>query len=182
MSVFAGTKEGMLYIEDINGENMPLLKARGHAASLVTAGMMTLAQQAPDVSFIHTFPGPVKSGIGRDMPGIFGVLVRMVSAVVGPIFNIPTDESGAYHLFFTTSPRYPPKDAAGERHQSSTLGFARGIDGNAGSGMYCVDQTGKSANPGTEALLANLKKDGSVDKVWQLTQDKWKQILGGSEN
>lgn len=57
VSVFAATKEGTLYADDLNATKVPVIKARGHAASLVTIGMAKLAQQAPDVSFVHTFPG-----------------------------------------------------------------------------------------------------------------------------
>ena len=66
VSVFAATKEGPFSgVDDTPGEKLSLLSRRGHAASLVTLGMEAYAKMAPDVSFIHDFPGPVKSGIGE---------------------------------------------------------------------------------------------------------------------
>lgn len=106
VSVFAATKEGAFDPGDINGERAGLSGGRGHAASMVTMGMEVLAPRAPDVSFIHDYPGPVKSGIGREMAGLLGVVVRTMATAIGPLFNIPHDESGAYHLFFATSARY----------------------------------------------------------------------------
>lgn len=180
MSVFAATKEGILYPDDLNGTKVPIVKARGHAASLVTIGMTKLAQQAPDVSFVHDFPGPVKSGIARDMPGVVGTVVRTLGAVMGPVFNIPTEESGAYHLFFATSDLYPPREANGGVtgvSKPNSLDNARGIDGVKGSGMYCIDQRGESASTTVEELISSYMKDGTADKVWQHTLGEWKRIL-----
>lgn len=61
VSIFAATKEGTLYVDDLNATKVPVVKGRGHAASLVTIGMAKLARQAPDVSFVHTFPGQFSS-------------------------------------------------------------------------------------------------------------------------
>lgn len=184
VSVFAATKEGPLFADDLNGTKVPVIKARGHAASLVTAGMLRLAQQAPDVSFVHTFPGPVKSGIARDMPGMVGSAVRGLAMVLGPIFNIPIEESGAHHLFFSTSDRYSPRKAtntSGSMVAGDNLTTARGIDGGSGSGMYCIDQNGECASTTVEQLITGYHKDGTVDKVWQQTLDEWERIVGKSE-
>lgn len=185
VSVFAATKEGPLYIDDINATKVSVMKARGHAASLVTAGMSQLAQQAPDVSFVHTFPGPVKSGIARDMPGIMGMLVRALAVVLGPLFNIPNEESGAYHLFFATSVRYPPKEVNNTSKgvvDHNKLDLARSISGIPGGGMYCIDEKGESASREVEQLITGYKQDGTVDKVWQITLDEWNRIVGKSED
>lgn len=114
------------------------------------------------------------------MPGIVGGVVRVLGAVVGPIFNIPTDESGAYHLFFATSDSYPPREATNQARGVSKpdgLDIARGVDGVKGSGMYCIEQKGESASTAVEELITNYIKDGTADNVWQYTLDEWKRIL-----
>lgn len=187
VSVFGGTKEGAFDVDDLNGDKLGLtgvVKARGHAASMVTLGMEMLAKRAPDVSFIHDFPGPVKSGIGREMPGLVGISVRALAKVIGPFFNIPTSESGAYHLFFATSARYAPQSGAG-----STLGVpisgnvsaARGTDGNIRAGMYSIDEKGESASPAVEQLLAGMHKDGTSEKLWEHTESEWWRITGSAQ-
>ena len=69
VSVFCGTKEGPNDLDYRHGKMFPPLAARGHAASLVTLGLEGLAKQAPDVSFIHGFPGAVKSNIATRLEG-----------------------------------------------------------------------------------------------------------------
>lgn len=181
VSVFAATKEGRFWIDDINGDKIPLPKVRGHASSLVTLGMESVAKAAPDVSFIHDFPGPVKSGIARDMPGVVGFIVRLLGVIIGPMFNIPPDESGAYHLYFATSARYPPSEPS-----ESSVGVpleagvpvARGNDSIAGSGMYCIDEKGESASSAVEQQLKDLRNEGMVEKIWSNTTTEWERITG----
>ena len=69
VSVFAGACEGPVSTSDIPGMTLGLLAARGHASSLVTLGLESTAARAPDVSFIHDFPGNVKTTIMDNMPG-----------------------------------------------------------------------------------------------------------------
>ncbi|KAK5094043.1 hypothetical protein LTR70_005485 [Exophiala xenobiotica] len=181
VSVMAGTKEGAFDPEDINADRAGLIGARGHAASMVTMGMEVLAQKAPDVSFVHDFPGPFKSGIGREMPGLLGVVLRTLAAVIGPLYNIPNAESGAYHLFFATSAKYPPRSDATSA-SGVTLGehtsAARGTDGNIGSGMYSIDEKGKSASAAVEQLLSEMRKSGTLKKLWTQTESEWHRITG----
>lgn len=157
---------------------------RAHAASLVTAGMLHVAQQAPDVSFVHTFPGFVVTGIARDMPGMFGTVARGVGAVLGPLFYIPSEESGAHHLYFATADRYPPKETTNTSRSmvtSDEMDIARGLNGVTGSGMYSIDQKGECASPTVEQLMMGYQQDGTVDKVWQKTQDDWQRVLSDSK-
>lgn len=160
---------------------VPLSKARGHAASLVTIGMEKLAATAPDVTFIHTFPRLVTSGSGREMQGVLGVVVRAFSKITGPFLNIPQAESGAYHLFFATSAKYPPKhstESQGGVMPEDDVEVARGIDGKIGSGMYCVDERGESATPDVEQLLQGFRNEGVADEVWKHTEEEWQRIVG----
>lgn len=184
VSVFAATKQGAFDPDDINADRVGLIGARCHAASMVTMGMEVLAQRAPDVSFIHDFPGPVKSGIGREMAGLLGVVVRTLAAVMGPLYNIPNDESGAYHLFFATSAKYPPRSDTTSA-SGVTLGehasAARATDGNIGSGMYSIDEKGESASAAVEKLLSGMRKDGTLEKLWKHTESEWQRITGSVE-
>ena len=184
VSVFAATKEGLFDAGDINGEKIGLIKSRGHAASMVTLGMEVLARRAPDVSFIHDYPGPVKSGIGREMQGLVGVAVRTLASIIGPLLYIPTDESGAYHLYFATSARYAPKSGLGPDSGTPTnenAATARGTDGSIGSGMYSIDERGESASSSVEQLLADMRKDGTSERLWEHTESQWQRIIGAAE-
>lgn len=181
VSVFAGTKEGPVYPDDINGVNVPFTQKRGHLTSLVTLAMEHLAQSAPDVSFIHDFPGFVKSGIAKEMPGIVGYIVRALGILLGPFLSIPNEESGAYHLYFATSARYPAKEISNTFAGVPTgkeVVSARGCDGQVGSGLYCLDERGESASAEIEALLAQFRSDGYREKTWHGIEKEWERILG----
>jgi hypothetical protein len=90
VSVFAGTKEGPVSTTDFQGWKVPLMSQRGHASSLVTLSLEALATKAPDVSFIHNFPGPVRSGIARGTEGAIMFIVKAIFKVLGPMVYMPT--------------------------------------------------------------------------------------------
>lgn len=180
--MLAATKEGPLDIDDIDADHMTFIKARGHAASMVTLGMESYARQAPDVSFVHDFPGPVKSGIARDMKGVLGFVVRNIfGKLFDPLLTafvyIPPEESGAFHLFFSTSARYPAADSspnsAGVPVDVNDQ-IVKGSDGKGGSGMYSIDEKGE---PGDVSELQKLRDEGLVDKIRQRVESEWMRIL-----
>lgn len=156
-----------------------MIQFRGHGASIATLSMEELAKKAPSVSFIHAFPGPVKSGIGRGAgPGLF--VMRMVFSVIGPLIYIPLEESGQRHLYLCTSARYPAK--VGEKPEAVALGgglsVAKGTDGQIGSGIYTVDELCESAGESVDELLAKLRKDSTAEKVWQDMEEEFVRITG----
>ena len=181
MSVFNGTNEGPLDTNDISGRKVSLIGARGHLASLITTSLEALARHAPDVSFIHSFPGPVKTDLAKDAPGVAMAVLRGVFAVLGPFVNMPLKECGERHLFLATSARYPPNtaaDVASGMALEKRLTVARGTKGESGGGVYSVNAKGESAGPKVEQLLAGFRKDGVAEKVWDHTVGEFKRITG----
>jgi hypothetical protein len=159
------------------------MQQRGHASSLVTLSLEALAKKAPDVAFIHDFPGPVKSGIARGTKGGLMFVMKAASAILGPFIYIPNQESGERHLFLATSARYPALvgtsgGAANGVPLAGRVEIARGTTGKSGSGVYSVDQYGESAGPQVEELLANFRKEGMVEKVWKDTEEQFQRITG----
>ena len=182
VSVFCGTKEGPIDVNDLDyrhGPTFPPLAARGHASSLVTFGLEGLARQAPDVSFIHGFPGAVKSNIARDLKGFPYLMITGVYKVVGRWVYIPEEEVGERHLFLATSSKYASlKVEADGLELLNSVQVARGTDGNVGSGVYSIQQNCESAVPEVEKLLAGFRKEGIVEKVWAHTEAEFKRITG----
>jgi len=181
VTVFAGGKEGPIDTSDFQGWKVPMLSARGHVSSLITFSLEALAKKAPGVAFIHNFPGPVKSGIGRGANDIVMSVMKAIFWVIGPLVNMPVTESGERHLFLATSARYPAGkngDAASGVPLADGVAVARGTGGTNGSGVYSVDQYGDSAGPKVKELLAKLRKEGVVEKVWKHTEGEFKRITG----
>jgi hypothetical protein len=179
ISVQCGTKEGPINLDDLQSWNVKTgdrMKERGHGGSIVTLIHAHFAQQAPTVSFIHDFPGAVKSGIARGTTGLLSGILTVIK-LLGPLVNIPEQESGERHLFFATSARFPAKDGVEKAVPlGEGVGIARGVDGVAGSGVYSADQVNESAGPAVEVLLERLRKEGLVEKIWGIIEDDYERI------
>lgn len=107
VNAFAAGKEGPISIDDFQGRKVPLLSARGHGSSLVTLSLEALAKKAPDVTFIHNFPGPFKSNLLRGGQGAAIFVLKVVSTLTSPMLTWYSGlECGERHLFLATSARY----------------------------------------------------------------------------
>lgn len=174
---FAGGKEGKVFTHDIQGYNIPIRKARGHLSSIVTLSMEGLAKQAPEVSFIHAFPGHVKGnlirggeGLAIALAGIFFKATARFTTIVGE------EECGDMHLFLATSERYPP--AVGDEKVRIGEGgeVAVGTNGRVGSGVYSVNQDCESAD--IASTMRGLREEGADIAVWADVESHFKRIDG----
>lgn len=94
---------------------------------------------------------------------------------------MPNEECGERHVFLATSAKYPAGahgNAASGVPLASGVAVARGTDGTSGSGVYTVDWEGESTGPKVEELLAKLRKEGVVEKIWGNTEEEFKRITG----
>ena len=181
VSVGAATCEGAIDLNNISGQGLPLMKWRDQSASVQSLLLEKVARQAPDVSFVHTVPGVVKSGISRDAKGAGLSLMILISRLLEPLIAVPPDECGERHLFLCTSSMYPPsqhKASVGGVDMDETMKLARAHDGKPGTGMYSVDNKGESASPRVEQLLATFKSDGTSQRVWDYVMDGFREICG----
>ncbi|KAI5208250.1 hypothetical protein E4T39_01454 [Aureobasidium subglaciale] len=169
VSVFLATLEGEIQMDDFQGWHMKLMANRDHAASITTLSLESHHKENPNVSFVHNFPGVVKSGITRGTSGPVLTAVKALVRVFGSLFYMPSEEAGDRHVFLSTSARYsagPGDPAEGvPLSVSNDLTLARGTDGITGSGVYSINASGKSAGPKVEAALASLRSRGMVETV-----------------
>jgi len=177
ISVLSGTKEGTINLDDFQSwKAQNVVQQRGHSSAICTLMLIHFAQQAPTVSFIHDYPGFVKSGIARGTTGMtWGFMT--VAQLLSPLFSIPEQESGARHLFLATSARFRAKEGIEEAVPlGEGVEIARGNDGVEGSGVYSIDQNNESAGLAVEELLENYKKEGMVEKVWGMIEEEYERI------
>jgi hypothetical protein len=182
VSVLIATCEGPIDPENMLGVGFPLRKWRDQVASEETLLLEEAARRAPNVSFIHTLPGVVRSGITRDAEGLgMGIVIR-ISRLLGPLIETPPAESGERHVFLATSARYAPREGgasgAGVPVIEAFAPTAKGSDGQMGSGTYTVDVKGESSPPRVERVLATLREDGTAQKVWDYVEGDFKRITG----
>lgn len=181
VTVLAGGYEGPVDATDFQARNMSMLKLRGHGVSLTDLALEKLAEQAPEVSFVHDYPGAVKTGIGRDPTTLFARIMNFVLMIIGPWLFIPNMESGERHLFFATSAKYPPRasaDTAAAVPLVDGVDVAQGTDGKVGSGVYSIHWDGEHAGRKSIATLAGLRKQGMAQKIWEHTVGEFKRITG----
>ncbi|OQE46817.1 hypothetical protein PENCOP_c001G04289 [Penicillium coprophilum] len=187
VSVLAGGHEGPIDETDFQAKNMSVLSLRGHLVSMTDLALETLAEQAPEVTFVNDYPGAVKTGIGREANTFLTWFMGIVLMIIGPFIYIPIRESGERHLFFATSAKYPPRvrlDAAEVSDGvplSEGVEIASGTDGKVGSGVYSIHWSGEHAGPRVVKLLAGLREQGMAQKVWQHTIGEFDRISGSAD-
>lgn len=144
-----------------------------------------MARQAPDVSFIHIFPGGVKTTFGKDAKGGMAV-ARMMFNFFGFFFikYLPPDECGARQLYCATSARFPPA-AAGVGHVDDDgvslpedVTVARGTDGKTGSGSYTINFDAENVSLDVDKHLAQARADGMEEKLWAHILQEIEQATG----
>ncbi|ORX90100.1 hypothetical protein K493DRAFT_231584 [Basidiobolus meristosporus CBS 931.73] len=172
ISVYAGTKEGAIIDTDFQCRNVSLTKIRGHTSSLITLSLEQIAKTAPDVSFIHVFPGSVRSGITRGS-GLLLMIARAVFTVIGRFVYMSEEDCGERQVFFSTSARYPAKNEA-----DTGIELAEGTNGEMGSGVYSVDENGEPASNAVVKMLAKLRENGTDLKLWNHINEEFVRITG----
>ncbi|KAK5734538.1 hypothetical protein LTR17_008898 [Elasticomyces elasticus] len=174
---------GKIHADDFQAARIGLIAKQGHMASITTLALEGHHQAAPEVSFVHNFPGSVKSGIDRGSIGPLMRTLKTVFILLAPLVNIPLEEAGERHLFLCTSARYGAgvdDEAAGVALTDGSA-LARGTNGQNGSGVYSIDAYGESAKPKVEALLANMRQDGMVKRVQHMIEEDIDRALASSK-
>lgn len=189
VSSFTGAREGALHEDDWQGNKgkLPMSGARGHASAMMTLALEALAREALGVSFVHAFPGSVKTNLIRGDEGVvvqvMGCVFKAVAVFRSRSF-VPIGEVGERHAFYCTSGRFPPRQRGGAGQGGLGVGLplgvsvARGVDGEVGSGVYSVDTYGESADVAVEGVLAGHGRSGAAERLWAYTESEWMRVTG----
>ena len=129
-----------------------------------------LAARHPETSFVHSFPGAVKTPMGRNSGGVTGTLLQGLISVIGGLLTSP-EESGERHLYAATAGVFPARVQGKDGD-----GLAVGSDGEGGSGAYLIGS--KSDRAGKESILRQMRELGAKEKVWEHTLDVFKKVEG----
>ena len=178
VTVFTATKEGPVWAEDFPGRYVPLLHQRAHYSSMMTLALESLGLEAPDVSFIHSFPGSVKSSPV--------VMLRFMLKIIGPLAYMSPMEAGERQVFLATSARFPARlgaDGTGETMTAGvpvdkTVGVALGTGGEEGTGVYSVSCDGEPASVKVREALCRLRGEDVVRKLWLHTEEVFTAVTG----
>ncbi|KAH8659939.1 putative short-chain dehydrogenases/reductase [Xylariales sp. PMI_506] len=170
VTVLAGGYEGPFYENQWSEYAVKKpFKSRGHLSSMVTMTNNVMARQAPDVSFVHNYPGAVKTNFGKDAKGALMAVGRVAFKILGPVILtfLSPDECAAMQLYGATSARFPPSEGEAVGVQrAKDVPIARGTDGKLGSGSYTINFDGENVSLDVDKHLAKAKADGVEERLW----------------
>ncbi|KAK2810660.1 hypothetical protein FQN50_002700 [Emmonsiellopsis sp. PD_5] len=170
VSILSGGHEGKLNLNDLALKNtFSLQNCATHAITMNSLALDRLATAHPNISFVHAYPGFVKTSLGRDFGTIASAATKAFMFLATPL-AVPFDESGERNLYAATSSRYPPK-SAGDSEDTEV-----GSDGVKGSGAYLLHWTGKANQ--NQKLFDGFKAQGWGEKVWDHTLDVFEKVCG----
>src|SRR5277367_5899564 len=185
ISILAGGKERGLDLNDLELRNYPPLKLKfSTPTTMTTLSFEHLAQQYPNITFCHVYPGFVNTGqLDRMMlttKGLWRIPAEVARWTLIPLLSLlarSVEEAGERGLFVATSGKYPPaegKDVGVELPEGVEV--AKSSDGK-GNGVYRLEDNGESAKNECDEVLERYRSEGVGEKVWQATLDVWERAL-----
>lgn len=170
----AGREFDRLDYDDLSlKHNYGVLPAEGHACTMTSLALEHLAAKNPQVSFVHKFPGIVRTNILRSLHPVLRYSGDALMATVGRLFTVDVTESGERFLYTATSDRYPPKNLAGTvKPEDGEVEI--GTTGERGTGAYPVAWNDKRTM--NDKAMKKHREIGGADKVWDHTMEVFDTI------
>lgn len=161
VTVAGGGHEGPVDFDDLQALRLPVSQLRGHLATMITLGLEAIAPRYSTVSFIHSYPGSVVTGLYRDLP----------QPPFDPARAVPIDECGERHLYIATSARFTAQGATNVGVSLEDVNMAVQSNGSYDCGVYTLGQDCECASEDTLDFLAELRQKSSVQNIWQHTRE-----------
>ncbi|KAK3290515.1 uncharacterized protein B0H64DRAFT_350513 [Chaetomium fimeti] len=170
-----------------------LLQLRAHTSTMMTLALESLALEAPDVSFVHSFPGFVRTHAGREVraASAVGLVQTVLNKVVGPMVTVPLAEAGERQLYAATSGRFPARCGCGGPgvggvvvtagvglKDGEGVGVARGSDARVGGGVYSVSFDAEPQSVKVEEAVQRLRDEDLVRRLWLHTVGEFVRVTG----
>ena len=191
VDIFLAGKEGTIDEKDLElRNNMTPEARRTHCVTMTTLAIEELSIRNPSISFIHLYPGWVKTNLYLSenflMPNLMSYVVfptltmyRMLPFVT-PI-AVGVGESGERTVFVGTSTRFPParpvnSNAAGTKLLPG-MSVALGTNGYPGSGGYALRWDGEPS--GNQKLLRSYRDTGTSKRIWEHTLEVFEKVAAG---
>lgn len=183
VTVAAGGKEGTVFSANLQANKLGGFTFRGHVTSMITLSLEAIAKQAPEVSFVHVYPGFVKTGLSRELTGIGPAIAKIVFTPIMALLQIPIDETGERQTYLATSAHFPPRGGGGLQDADGValdegVSIAVGADSKPGGGVYSIDYEAEGTSERVQTLMKELAEDGTADKIWKHTEEEFVRITG----
>ncbi|MCJ1387998.1 hypothetical protein MMC18_000842 [Xylographa bjoerkii] len=169
ISVLAAGREANLILDDLSLKaHYSLSSCATHACTMNSLAVEELAAANPVTTFIHAYPGIVKTNIGRGLGSVMKFTAESLALLLRP-FSVPLGESGEWHLYAATSMSYPPK---AKPDDSAVVGSASG----KGGGAYLISWDGSPC--GKDKIMKEYREQGVGKQIWDHTIDVFNKICG----
>lgn len=175
VSVLAAGQEGTIFPDDMSlkdPKTYGIASAGGMAASYNTLFMEQLQKQHPRISFVHTFPGLVRTNLlqTEHFGPVFKIFINwIVLPTIGRFVFASQEDAGARHLFAATSPMY----AAAEPAEAMAVAGSNNVKG---SGVYTLNENTDSVQ--NDKVLGPYRENDMGQKVMEHTMAEYERILG----
>ena len=168
VSVLAGGLErGTMHIDDMDLKkpgNFGAITAQVQYASMNTMTLEQLANDNPNMTFIHSYPGWVNTGNsrrGQEPNSIMYWFVRIILEPIVALFSLSHDESGQRHLFESTSAAFGGRGVQWKRKPAiNSLELPA-------NGLFLVNYKCDST---PNAKVVSLLREKALSKIWSHTQ------------
>lgn len=173
LSVLSAGTEGAINLDDLELKNT-YSGPRCANHTIVMNDFMTgeFASRNPEISFVHSFPGAVNTGLTRELPWWLRAPLKALTPLFSLLLMVPAHETGQRQLFIATNGIYPPaRPVQGTKFASGVpapAGVATlpGVDKNVGSGGYLVSW---NCEPTGKKILDEYREKGVSKIVWEHT-------------
>ena len=181
LSILAATNEGSLIEDDLSlVHNYSIANCVNHSATMNSLAFEHLAKEYPEKSFVHAFPGIVKTPIY--WKGLSWWVELIMTWIVAPLltpFAVSVEECGERTCFYATSARYPPRKSATSSSETRATGVARpeGVDVARGKvdGAYLLNWNGEV---GEGKSMRGYRERGMGRVVWEHTVGVFEGVEG----
>ena len=158
-----------MYLDDKSlKNNYNIMTCLNHATTMNSFAAEELAKANPGTTFIHAYPGLVKTNIAQGFGPTLRFIMKGVTTALTP-FAVPLQESGERHLYAATSKVYSPRAKTEESAVS-------GIDGVKGSGAYRLSWDGSVV--GKDKILKEYRTQGVGKQIWEHTLEVFEKVCG----
>ncbi|KAG9231317.1 hypothetical protein BJ875DRAFT_123238 [Amylocarpus encephaloides] len=172
LSILGAGYEMAINLDDLELKNAYSTRRCADTTTLMNSFMTNeFASREPTISFSHSNPSIVKTGLARELPlwarGLYWVIVPFVSP-----FMLDVEECGQRQLFIATSGIYPPAKLADDSPLASRAPIPKGLspvkggDRKVGSGGYLASW---NCEPTGRPLLDDYRAQGVSKTIWEHT-------------
>ena len=174
-TVLAAGSEDDVRLDDLDlKHDFTLHACLAHCVMLTDFMIEELAKRNPGISFMHSYPGTVKTGIAKELTGPVRLAVKVLYAVMSP-WIIQIQDSGERHTFQLTSSIYAARNGSVGLEAPEGLDIITGSDGVQGSGSYLLDWDGRAT--GDSKILRKYRDLGMGQVTWDHTMHVFNRAM-----